>query len=246
MLALKFARQFTDISESESNLILHACQTVLTSNDGTWRKKTGKGLFDVPMGSFHGAELCDLVGLHLLSQLRGALPAGMFGLYRDDGLSIVDIDTPSSLERLTKKIRSIMKSAGFNITIDAGARVTNFLDVTLDLAHQTYQPYRKPNSKIQYVHCESNHPPHILKGLPGMIQNRLSSLSINQEAFDRTKEAYKTALQKSGYKEQELKFQKMQTKTTKKNRRKKAIFFNAPFCASVKTSIGKEFFKIIN
>ena len=249
LLALEFARQYTGISESEINLILHACKTVLTSNEGTWRKKVGKGLFDVPMGSFHGAELCDLVGLHLMSQLREALPFGMFGLYRDDGLSIVDIDTPSSLERLSKKIRSIMKSAGFNITIDAGSRVTNFLDVSLDLTHQTYQPYRKPNSITQYVHCESNHPPHILKGLPDMILKRISSLSINQETFDRTKDIYEAALQKSGYKKQDLNFQEPLTitpKTSKRNRRKKAIFFNAPFCASVKTNIGKEFFKIIN
>ena len=35
-------------------------------------------------------------------------------------------------------------------------------------------------------------------------------------------------------------------KKKNRNRRKKAIFFNAPFCLSVRTRIGKEFFKIVD
>ena len=244
--ALNFAEQYAEISASDIEIISHACKTVLTNNNEVWKKKTGNGLFDVPMGSYHGAELCDLVGLYLLQQLREALPDGMFGLYRDDGLAIIDVDTPSNLERLTKKIRSIMKSSGFNITIDAGSRMTNFLDVSLDLMHNSYQPYRKPNSKIQYIHRESNHPPHILKSLPNMIQKRLCTLSTNSEAFERTKSDYETALMKSGYKNNKMQFQEHNIKHAKRNRRKRAIYFNAPYCASVKTKIGREFFKIID
>lgn len=244
--ALNFAMQYAEISTSDIELVLHACKTVLTSNNEVWKKKKGNGLFDVPMGSYHGAELCDLVGLYLLHQLRDALPDEMFGLYRDDGLAIIDVDTPSNLERLTKRIRSIMKSSGFGITIDTGSRVTNFLDVTLDLMHNSHHPYRKPNSKIQYIHRESNHPPHILEGLPKMIQKRLSTLSNSSEAFERSKTDYECALMKSGYKEHKLQFEDNNIKRVKRNRRKKAIYFNAPYCASVKTKIGKEFFKIID
>ena len=245
-MALDFAKQYTDISTSDIDLILHACKTVLTNKDSVWTKKNGEGLFDVPMGSFHGAELCDLVGLHLLHQLQEVLPVGMFGLYRDDGLSVVDIDTPSNLERLTKRIRSLMKSAGFDITIDAGSKSTNFLDVSLNMTRESFQPYRKPNSKIQYVHHESNHPPHILKGLPKMVQKRLSSLSIDKKAFDNTKEDYEAALMRSAYKESTLEFEEPPPKPSTRNRRKRAIYFNAPFCTSVKTNIGREFFKILD
>ena len=55
-MALDFAKQYTDISTSDIDLILHACKTVLTNKDSMWTKKNGEGLFDVPMGSFHGAE----------------------------------------------------------------------------------------------------------------------------------------------------------------------------------------------
>ena len=42
--------------------------------------------FDVTMGSYDGAEICELVGLYLLSQLQN-LNINV-GLYRDDGLAV--------------------------------------------------------------------------------------------------------------------------------------------------------------
>ena len=56
---------------------------------GAWVKKTGNPLFDVTMGSFDGAELCELVGLYLLNKIKPLLGTGNVGLYRDDGLAIV-------------------------------------------------------------------------------------------------------------------------------------------------------------
>ena len=41
------------------------------------------------MGSFDGAELCELVGLFLLSKLASIIGKSNFGLYRDDGLAIL-------------------------------------------------------------------------------------------------------------------------------------------------------------
>ena len=39
------------------------------------------------MGSFDGAEICELIGLHIQSKLEKILPKLNFGLYRDDGLA---------------------------------------------------------------------------------------------------------------------------------------------------------------
>ena len=38
-----------------------------------WVKKDGNPLFDVAMGSFDGAEVCELVGLHLLNKIKSLL-----------------------------------------------------------------------------------------------------------------------------------------------------------------------------
>ena len=45
------------------------------------------------MGSFHGAEVCELVGLYLLQKLikRGIFKRELASLYRDDGLAVIEV-----------------------------------------------------------------------------------------------------------------------------------------------------------
>ena len=60
--AIQFARQITEITEEDINLIMQA-RTALLFNDGIpWVKKEGNEDFDVPMGCFDDAEVCELVG----------------------------------------------------------------------------------------------------------------------------------------------------------------------------------------
>ena len=44
-------------------------KSLLFCNDKTWVKKNDLSLFDVTMGSYDGAEVCELVGLFLLNIL---------------------------------------------------------------------------------------------------------------------------------------------------------------------------------
>ena len=68
--AITFAKNFTEIKNEDIQLIEHTCKTIVTYDNRTWVKKDSNSQFDVPMGSFFGAELCDLVGLYALSKLR--------------------------------------------------------------------------------------------------------------------------------------------------------------------------------
>ena len=47
--------------------------------------------FDVPQGCFHCAEVCELIGLLILYEIEkiNIFQQNKFGLYRDDGLAIV-------------------------------------------------------------------------------------------------------------------------------------------------------------
>ncbi len=74
--ALDFARKFTEISNDDVDIILLSCKTILLNGGATWAKKNCDGLFDIPMGSFHGAEVCELVGLFLLDKLQAILNVG--------------------------------------------------------------------------------------------------------------------------------------------------------------------------
>ena len=46
------------------------------------------GLFDVKMGPYDGAEVCELVGTFLLDKIRVKYDKNSIGLYRDNGLSV--------------------------------------------------------------------------------------------------------------------------------------------------------------
>ena len=55
------------------------------------------------MGSYDGAEVCQLVGIYLLNLLTNEFGKGNIGLYRDDGLSCFqNISDPDS-EKIKKK-----------------------------------------------------------------------------------------------------------------------------------------------
>ena len=43
-------------------------------------------MFDVTMGSYDGAEVCELVGIFILNILAKLFGKSNVGLYRDDGL----------------------------------------------------------------------------------------------------------------------------------------------------------------
>ena len=47
-------------------------------------KRNGDDLFDVPMGSFHGAELCELIGLYILDKLKDVLVPSHYGIEMTD------------------------------------------------------------------------------------------------------------------------------------------------------------------
>ena len=43
-----------------------------------------------PMGSFDGAETCEMVVIYLLNKLSKILPIHQTGLYRDDGFIVIE------------------------------------------------------------------------------------------------------------------------------------------------------------
>ena len=57
----------TNTDDSTIQIIKHARKSLLFDSTGVWVKNDDNPLFDVTMGSFDGAEVCELVGLYLLS-----------------------------------------------------------------------------------------------------------------------------------------------------------------------------------
>ena len=152
------------------------------------------------MGSFDGAKICELVGIHILSLLSNKLDKQSTGLYRDDGLVLVRNTSKQKADRIRKDIIEIFKNTGFKIEIKTNLHIIDFFDITFNLLDGTYKPCKRPNDQLLYVNISSNHPQQIIKQLPVSISNRLSNNSSNKQVFDMSKCEYGKALRESGYK----------------------------------------------
>ena len=163
--ALNFAGSIESVrpllTADNIEIVLHSRKSFLFTHDPSrpdtsipWTKKDG--LFDVTMGAPDGAEVCELVGLFLLNEVKRAFPELEFGIYRDDGLAIHRRIPGPRMERMKKDLVALFKSHGPSITIDANLESTNFVDITLDLGSGKYKPCRKPNDQPLYVHTESS------------------------------------------------------------------------------------------
>ena len=195
------------------------------------------------MGSYDGAEICELVGLYILSFLGKVYGIQNVGLYRDDGLACLHkISGPASDKIRKDIIRTFRENFGLKITITTNLKTVNFLDVTFSLCTGKYQPYKKPNDTPTYINVNSNHPPNIIKALPNNISKRISNISSDKATFNNAAPSYNDVLSASGYKEN-LTYQQDLT-PSKKVRQRKIIWFNPPYSVNVATNIGKTFLNL--
>ena len=180
-------------------IIFHDRKSLLFDKNISWIKKNNGSMFDVTMGSNDGAEVCELVGLYILSILSRKYQKSDIGLYRDDGLAIFKSMSGPRMERIKKDIIATFKKLNLKIVIESNMKIVKFLDVTLNLSDGSFSPYRKPNDESLYVNSMSNHPPNIIKNLPKSINRRISSLSCNEEHFNHVKHYYEDQLKSCGY-----------------------------------------------
>ena len=165
-----------------------------------------------------------LVGSFLLSQLQVNINVVF---YRDDGLAITNA-TLRDTENIKKEICRMFNNNGLRITIEAKKQIINFLDVTFNLNRSTYQPFTKPNTSLQYVHRESNHPPITTKKIPASINKRLSSLSSDKASFDQAAPPNQKALDESGY-HYTLQYEPAKASKRKNRQRNNILWYNPPF-----------------
>ena len=168
----------------------------------------------------------------MLNNLEEIMTKENFGMYRDDGLAVVEGGGPQ-VERIKKKIIQLFKAHDLKITIDGNYKVVDFLDVVMDLSTASFKPFPKPNATIRYVSTMSNHPPSNLKNLPENINRRLSSISSGDEEFKMEADKYQRALEECGHRHKLLynvqppQFQRMDQEG-RRTRQRKVVWFNPP------------------
>ena len=98
--ALQFAEQHINISQKDKEIIHHSRKSLLFNSNDIWMKKYG--LFDVTMGAYDGAEVCELVGNFMLFSLSKIYNKNDICLYRDDGLAVFENISGPQSERIKK------------------------------------------------------------------------------------------------------------------------------------------------
>ena len=220
-------------------------KSVLFNDGKPWTKKDSNSLFDVTMGSYDGAEICELVGLFILNKLGQKFGKENIGLYRDDGLAIMKSKSARLANKTRKELHKCFEQFGLKITAEANLHVVNFLDVTFDLNNGKFKPYRKPNDDPLYINRHSNHPPSIIKQLPTSINKRISDLSTDEQTFHESAPIYQNALRHSNF-DHKLDYMKQAPQKTRRNRQRNIIWFNPPFSKNVKTNIARNFLCLID
>ena len=90
------------------------------------------------MGSYNGVEICELVKLYLLHELNKNIKNQHLGLYRDNGLAIINSKSGPIIKRIKKNILTIFQNNGLKITTESNLLQTDFLDITLNLITSKY------------------------------------------------------------------------------------------------------------
>ena len=126
-------------------------------------------------------------------------------------------------------------------------KITNYLDITLNLtdcpyrSHRNSNPTKKPtiSTSIQIILHQ------LLKKFYSQLKNILNFVIV-KKYFEESVVYYEKCLKNSGYKTKLQYQQPKENNQNKKKRKRNIIWFNLPYSKSFKTNIGRIFIKLIN
>ena len=134
MKTINHAKSFVTISKEKVKTIMHSRKSFLFNNAAEWIKREGNPDFDVTMGNFDGAEICELVVIYMLNVLGEKYGKERVSLYKDDGLASFENVSGPQAEKIRKDVIKIFKQEfDLNITSETNLKIVNFLNVTLNL-----------------------------------------------------------------------------------------------------------------
>lgn len=70
------------------------------------------------MGSYDGIQICELIGIFVLSIIWQKYNSKDIGLYRDDGLSVLNNTSGLELEKVKKYMQKIFKGKKLDIIVE--------------------------------------------------------------------------------------------------------------------------------
>ena len=97
------------------------------------------------MGIHDRAEVCELVGLYIMSKLLSNFSKVDIDLCRDNRLVILRNKNGKETDKIRKNIIKTLKNTRFSIEIATNLKSQDFLDITFNLQTNPYCPSNKPS-----------------------------------------------------------------------------------------------------
>ena len=121
------------------------------SDNQPWNQKDAEGCFHVTMGSYDRTEICELVGIYILSRLSTIIDKNNCDFYRDDGLLVLCNVNGQQIDRVRKNVIQLFKDIGFLIDIKTNLTIVNSLDIKFNLINGLFKPYKKQNDSFPHI-----------------------------------------------------------------------------------------------
>ena len=109
-----FAKEHHNIPDEDVRIIDHCRKSLLFYENEAWKKKKTDSCFDVTMGSYDGAEICEFLGIYIITRLVAIIKKSYCVLYRYDSLVILHNVNGQQIDRTRKNIVKIFKDFGFS------------------------------------------------------------------------------------------------------------------------------------
>ena len=91
-----------NITQRDIEVIFYSSKGFIYNNEIPRVKKEGNG-FDVTMRAYDGTEICELIGIFVLSLIGKKYDSENIGLYRDGGLSVFRNASGPELEKIKNR-----------------------------------------------------------------------------------------------------------------------------------------------
>ena len=127
--ALEFVNQHVTIKSKDRETVFHDRKSLLCNEGEPWIKKQSNN-FIVAMGSYDGTEVCELIGIFMLSLISNIYNRKNLGLYRDDRLAASKYTSGPQSEKIKKTFQKMFKNKALDIIINCNMKIVNYLDVT--------------------------------------------------------------------------------------------------------------------
>ena len=141
--SISFPKEYHHISDEVVKIINHYRKSLMRVNFA--KRKKWESCFDLTMGGYNWAEICELAGIYIFTHLATIIKKSNCGLYRDGSLLIVCNVNGQQIDPTNTNIIKIFKDVGFSTEVQTNSKVVDFLDITFNLYINLI--------KKQTIHC---------------------------------------------------------------------------------------------